>query len=292
MSNFSAFSVLRTSPTLWRRPRTFSKPILIISHSCEKVLLSKVNTFWNRKSGSSGDVSRPVWASSRSYLVDTARRAASRLRRGVGVEEDRSDTPEEFSASGGAGPSSSRRRFAAFSALSFSVHRCPSMTRTARSHLHFERRPGIECSVLYTGTSCRLCCCSLLLRSWLKNIPLWWGPGFEARPRSEEEAWNWVVVRSSTARSADFFCSSPVLRDPMPSRASCYVPEGTNVKKLCKWGVFPSQSEWRCAVSQTTSLWSWWERRMQKRQYCTWGTVFSPVPSEGKTAQGMDCEDL
>ena len=31
---------------------------------------------------------------------------------------------------------------------------------------------------------------------------------------------------------------------------------------------------------------------MQKRQYCTWGTVFSPVPSEGRTAQGMDCEDL
>ena len=27
----------------------------------------------------------------------------------------------------------------------------------------------------------------------------------------------------------------------MPSRASCYVPEGTNVKKLCKWGVFPSE---------------------------------------------------
>ena len=25
---------------------------------------------------------------------------------------------------------------------------------------------------------------------------------------------------------------------------------------------------------------------MQKRQYCTWGTVFSPVPSEGRTAQG------
>ena len=46
-------------------------------------------------------------------------------------------------------------------------------------------------------------------------------------------------------------------------------------------------SEWRCAVGQTTSLWSWWERRMQKRQYCTWGTVFSPVPSEGRTAQGM-----
>ena len=31
---------------------------------------------------------------------------------------------------------------------------------------------------------------------------------------------------------------------------------------------------------------------MQKRQYCTWGTVFLPVPSEGRTAQGMDCEDL
>ena len=31
---------------------------------------------------------------------------------------------------------------------------------------------------------------------------------------------------------------------------------------------------------------------MQKRQYCTWGTVFSPVPSEDGTAQGMDCEDL
>ena len=31
---------------------------------------------------------------------------------------------------------------------------------------------------------------------------------------------------------------------------------------------------------------------MQKRQYCTWGTVFSPVPGEGRTAQGMDCEDL
>ena len=31
---------------------------------------------------------------------------------------------------------------------------------------------------------------------------------------------------------------------------------------------------------------------MQKRQYCTWGTVFSPVPSKGRTAQGMDCEDL
>ena len=27
----------------------------------------------------------------------------------------------------------------------------------------------------------------------------------------------------------------------MPSRASCYVPEGTNVKKLRKWGVFPSE---------------------------------------------------
>ena len=26
---------------------------------------------------------------------------------------------------------------------------------------------------------------------------------------------------------------------------------------------------------------------MQKRQYCTWGTVFSPVPSEDRTAQGM-----
>ena len=51
-------------------------------------------------------------------------------------------------------------------------------------------------------------------------------------------------------------------------------------------------SEWRCAVGQTTSLWSWWEMRMQKRQYCTWGTVFSPVSSEGRTAQGMDCEDL
>ena len=35
--------------------------------------------------------------------------------------------------------------------------------------------------------------------------------------------------------------SSPFLRDTMPSRASCYVPEGTNVKKLCKWGVFPSE---------------------------------------------------
>ena len=31
------------------------------------------------------------------------------------------------------------------------------------------------------------------------------------------------------------------LRDTMPSRASCYAPEGTNVKKLCKWGVFPSE---------------------------------------------------
>ena len=31
---------------------------------------------------------------------------------------------------------------------------------------------------------------------------------------------------------------------------------------------------------------------MQKRQYCTWGTVVSPVPSEDGTAQGMDCEDL
>ena len=51
-------------------------------------------------------------------------------------------------------------------------------------------------------------------------------------------------------------------------------------------------SEWRCAVDQTTSLWSWWERRMQKRQYCTLGTVFSPVPSEGRTVQGMHCEDL
>ena len=61
------------------------------------------------------------------------------------------------------------------------------------------------------------------------------------RPRSEEEAWNWVVVRGSTARPADFFWSSPFLRDTMPSRASCYVPEGTNVKKLCKWGIFPSE---------------------------------------------------
>ena len=59
--------------------------------------------------------------------------------------------------------------------------------------------------------------------------------------RSEEEAWNWVVVRGSTARPADFFWSSPFFRDTMPSRASCYVPEGTNVKKLCKWGVFPSE---------------------------------------------------
>ena len=31
---------------------------------------------------------------------------------------------------------------------------------------------------------------------------------------------------------------------------------------------------------------------MPKRQCCTWGTVFSLVPSEGRTAQGMDCEDL
>ena len=31
---------------------------------------------------------------------------------------------------------------------------------------------------------------------------------------------------------------------------------------------------------------------MHKRQCCTWGTVFSPVPREGRTAQGMDCEDL
>ena len=61
------------------------------------------------------------------------------------------------------------------------------------------------------------------------------------QPRSEEEAWNWVVVRGSTARPADFFWSSPFLRDTMPSHASCYVPEGTNVKKLCKWGVFPSE---------------------------------------------------
>ena len=64
--------------------------------------------------------------------------------------------------------------------------------------------------------------------------------GGTCRPRSEEEAWNWVVVRSSTARPADFFWSSPFVRETMPSRASCYVPEGTNVKKLCKWGVFPS----------------------------------------------------
>ena len=61
------------------------------------------------------------------------------------------------------------------------------------------------------------------------------------RPRSEEEAWNWVVVRGSTARPADFFWSSPFLRDTMPSRAPCYVWEGTNVKKLCKWSVFPSE---------------------------------------------------
>ena len=60
-------------------------------------------------------------------------------------------------------------------------------------------------------------------------------------PRSDEEAWNWVVVRGSAARPADFFWSSPFLRDTMPSRASFYVPEGTNVKKLCKWGVFPSE---------------------------------------------------
>ena len=108
-------------------------------------------------------------------------------------------------------------------------------------------------------------------------------------PRSEEEAWNWVVVRGSAARPADFFWSSPFLRDTMPSRASCYVPEGTNVKKIVQLGRL---SEWRCTAGQTTSLWSWWERRMQKRQCCTWGSVFSPVPSEGRTAQGMDCEDL
>ena len=52
---------------------------------------------------------------------------------------------------------------------------------------------------------------------------------------------NWVVVRGSTARPADFFWSSPFFCDTMPSRASCYVPEGTNVKKLRKWGVFPSE---------------------------------------------------
>ena len=31
---------------------------------------------------------------------------------------------------------------------------------------------------------------------------------------------------------------------------------------------------------------------MRKRQHCTRGAVFSPVPSEGRTAQGMDCDDL
>ena len=50
-------------------------------------------------------------------------------------------------------------------------------------------------------------------------------------------------------------------------------------------------SAWRYAVGQTTSLWSWWERGMQKRQHCMWGTVFPPAPSEGRTAQGIDCED-
>ena len=60
-------------------------------------------------------------------------------------------------------------------------------------------------------------------------------------------------------------------------------------EKIAQMGRF---SEWRCALGQTTSLWSWWEMRMQKRLYCTWETVFSPVPSEGRTAQAMDCEDL
>ena len=59
-----------------------------------------------------------------------------------------------------------------------------------------------------------------------------------SRPRSEEEAWNWVVVRGSTARPADFFWSSPFLRYTMPSRASCYVPEGTNVKKCANGASF------------------------------------------------------
>ena len=57
-------------------------------------------------------------------------------------------------------------------------------------------------------------------------------------PRSEEEAWNWVVVRGSAARPADFFWSSPFLRDTMPSRASCYVPEGTHVKKCANGASF------------------------------------------------------
>ena len=75
----------------------------------------------------------------------------------------------------------------------------------------------------------------------------------------------------------------------MPSRASCYVPEGTNVKKLCKLGVFPSKDvqlvmRRLCAVDGRGGC--------KNASTCTWGTVFSPVPSEGRTAQGMDCEDL
>ena len=109
------------------------------------------------------------------------------------------------------------------------------------------------------------------------------------RPRSEEEAWNWVVVRSSTARPPDFFWSSPFLRDTMPSRSSCYVPEGTHVKKLCKLGIFPSEDvqlviQRLCGVDGRGEC--------KNASTCTWGTVFSPVPSEGRTAQGMDCEEF
>ena len=75
----------------------------------------------------------------------------------------------------------------------------------------------------------------------------------------------------------------------MPSRASCYVPEGTNVKKLCKWGVFPSED-----VQLVKRRLSGVDGRggCKNASTCTWGTVFSPVPSEGRTAQGMDCEEL
>ena len=57
-------------------------------------------------------------------------------------------------------------------------------------------------------------------------------------------------------------------------------------KKLCKWGIFLSEDvqlvkRHLCGVGG-----------MQKRQYRVRGTVFSPVPSERRTVQGMDCEDF
>ena len=109
-------------------------------------------------------------------------------------------------------------------------------------------------------------------------------------PGSEEEAWNWVVVRSSDRSTSRFLLEFAF--SSWHDALRCLLIVRCQKAETWKFVHMGRLSEWRCAVGQTTSLWSWWERRMQKRQCCTWGTVFSPVSCEGRTAQGMDFEDL